>query len=95
MVGVTDETQHVPDLVDEDRSFHALRSDQEPAVTTDLLEDWDAVPGDFLDKRARLGVWLDGDPGNWAEEERVYVIYVPGEPEIHGWSTLFCTTGVL
>jgi len=51
------------------------------------LEEWSAAPGDFLDKGALLGRYLNRDPEAWDEYELIHVVYVPGEPEFHGWMT--------
>ena len=51
------------------------------------LERWEAAPGDFLEKAPHLESFLDGDPDNWAEEELIYILFVPGRGDLLGWTT--------
>lgn len=49
--------------------------------------EWEALPGEYLDKGPLLARYLDHDPGAWEEADLAYLVYAPGEPAILGWTT--------
>jgi len=84
---------HEPDPVALELLQERLRTSGPPAKQIRIqLDDeiplaiWESVPGDFRARSVQLGPHLDHDPGNWLEEELIYVVYVPGRPEFLGWT---------